>query len=233
MMSASDRGFTLVELMISMAVGLIVLAAVYALYTLQSKHLANQELITELHQNARVAMDMMVREISMAGYNQTTDPATITAVPRCTNALVTAGTSCVGITDAGSNTIKFSADLDGNGSITPDDPSVGDNADENVAYDTNLSLGINALRRNSKYTKTGSTYQPVVEYLHSLSFEYYDGATPPALTSNLADIRRVKITIVTRTAKEDPSYTDPTYGGHYRYYTLSSFAFPRNLALSP
>ena len=232
-MNTNDRGFTLVKLLIAMAVGLIVLGAVYALFTVQSKHLATQEQLAELHQNARVAMDIMVREISMAGYNQTTDPATIASVPRCTNALVTAGTSCVGITYAGNNTIKFTADLNGNGSITPDDPSTGDNADENVAYDADLSLGIKSFRRNSKYTKSGSAYQPVVEYVHSLSFEYYDGATPPALTAILANIRRVKITIVTHTAKEDPNYTDPTYGDHHRHYTLSSFAFPRNLALSP
>ncbi|MEI8173707.1 MAG: prepilin-type N-terminal cleavage/methylation domain-containing protein [Deltaproteobacteria bacterium] len=230
-MNTNDRGFTLVELMIAMAVGLIVLAAVYAVFTVQNKQLADQEQLAELHQNARIAMEMMVREISMAGYNQRSDDPTAAPVPRCTNALVAAGTSCVGITYAGSNTIKFKADLNGNGSITPDDPSDGDNADENVAYDADLSLSIKSLRRNSKYTKSTSSYQPVVEYVHLLSFAYYDGATPPAPTANLANIRRVKITIVTRTAKEDPNYTDATYGGHYRYYTLSSFAFPRNLAL--
>ncbi|MCX5831046.1 MAG: prepilin-type N-terminal cleavage/methylation domain-containing protein [Deltaproteobacteria bacterium] len=235
-MNTNDRGFTLVELMIAMTVGLVVLGAVYALFTVQSKHLANQEQLAELHQNARVAMDMMVREISMAGYNQR-NAATIAAatpeVPRCTNALVTAGTSCVGITYAGGDTIKFTADRDGSGSITPDDPTTGDNDNENVAYDINLSMSIMSLRRNSKYTKSGSSYQPVVEYVHSLLFEYYDGATPPATTAILANIRMVKITIVTRAANVDPNYTDPTYGDHYRRYTLSAFAFPRNLALSP
>ncbi|MCG6535747.1 MAG: prepilin-type N-terminal cleavage/methylation domain-containing protein, partial [Syntrophales bacterium LBB04] len=37
------RGFTLVELIIAMAVGLIVLGAVYSVFTLQNKHFANQE----------------------------------------------------------------------------------------------------------------------------------------------------------------------------------------------
>ena len=225
MMNTNDRGFTLVELMIAMAVGMIVLGAVYALFTVQSKHLANQEQLAELHQNARVAMDIMVRDISMAGYNQT-NPATIASVPRCTNALVTAGTSCVGITYAGSDTIKFTADLNGNGSIMPDDPSAGDNADENVAYDADLSLSIKSFRRNSKYTKSGSSYQPVVEYVDSLSFEYYDGATPPALTAVLADIRRIQITVTTRTANIDPDT------GDYRYYTLKSYVTPRNLGLT-
>lgn len=226
-MNANDKGFTLVELLIAMAVGMIVLGAVYALFTVQSKHLANQELLTEMHQNARIALEMMVQEISMAGYNQTTNP-TITAVNRCTGTTTAATNPCVGITYAGNDTIKFAADLNGNGSITPDDPSDGDNANENIAYDADLSLGVKSLRRNSKYTKSGSSYQPVVENVESLNFIYYDGAG--SITANLADIRRVKIKIVTRTAKDDPGYTDAN-GHHHHHYTLSSFAFPRNLAL--
>jgi len=226
-MNANDRGFTLVELLIAMAVGLIVLGAVYALFTAQSKHLANQELLTEMHQNARIAMGIMAQEISMAGYNQTTAP-TITAVNRCTGTTTAATNPCIGITYAGNDTIKFAADLNGNGSITPDDPSDGDNANENIAYDADLSLGVKSLRRNSKYTKSGSSYQPVVENVESLNFIYYDGAG--SITANLANIRSVKITIVTRTAKDDPSYTDAN-GHHHHHYTLSSFCVIRNLGL--
>jgi type IV pilus assembly protein PilW len=224
-MHTNDRGFTLVEILIAMAVGMIVLGAIYALFTVQSKYLTNQEQLTELHQNARAAMDMMVREISMAGYNQTTAPATIAAVPRCTNALVAAGTRCVGITNAAATAISFTADLNGNGDTT----AGSSNPNENIVYDVYTSSGIPALGRTSNGTK-----QPVVEYVQSLDFKYYvpDGEAIPANeTSNLANIRRVKITIVTRTAKEDLNYTDATYGDHYRRYTLSAFAFPRNLAL--
>ncbi len=227
-MNTNDKGFTLVELMIAMAVGLIVLGAVYAVFTVQNKQLANQEQLAEMHQNARVAMDMMVREVSMAGYNQTTDPATIASVPRCTNALVAAGTPCVGITIAAANTISFVADINGNGNTTT--TAGGANPNENIAYDRYHSetspAGVYSLGRTSNGSK-----QPVVEYVESLNFVYYyDGTIAPISPNNLINIRRVKITIVTRTAKEDPNYTDAT-GGHYRYYTLSSFAFPRNLAL--
>lgn len=227
-MNTNDKGFTLVELMIAMAVGLIVLGAVYGVFTVQSKHLANQEQLTEMHQNARIALEMMVQEISMAGYNQTTNPATI-PVPRCTNALVAAvpPTPCVGITNAAPDTIGFVADLNGNGSTTAGTA----NPNENIVYDRYYSStspsGVYSLGRTSNGQK-----QPVVEYVESLKFVYYyDGTIQPTTPDNLANIRRVKITIVTRTAKEDPNYTDATYGGHYRYYTLSSFAFPRNLAL--
>ncbi|MDP2855434.1 MAG: prepilin-type N-terminal cleavage/methylation domain-containing protein [Smithellaceae bacterium] len=225
--SKHNKGFTLIELLIAMFVGLIVLGATYAVFIAQNKELNKQEQIVVMQQNARMAMEMMTREIMMAGYNQTTDPATIAAVPRCTNALVAAGTSCVGITSAGSNTIKFTADLNGSGSITPDDQFEGDNADENVAYDANLSLGIKSFRRNSKYTKSGSSYQPVVEYVDSLSFEYYDDANNTLLSPViLADICRIQITVTTRTANIDPNT------GNYHYYPLKSYVTPRNLGIT-
>jgi prepilin-type N-terminal cleavage/methylation domain-containing protein len=218
-MNTNDRGFTLVELMIAMAVGMIVLGAVYALFTVQSKHLAIQEQLAELHQNARVAMDIMVREISMAGYNQTT----ATAVPRCTGTTTASNTPCTGITNAAANTISLVAN-NGNGNTTAGEA----NPSENIAYDRYHSetspAGVYSLGRTSNGSK-----QPVIEYLDLLSFSYHEANGN--VTANLANIRRVKITIVTRTAKEDPNYTDPTYGDHYRRYTLSSFAFPRNLAL--
>jgi prepilin-type N-terminal cleavage/methylation domain-containing protein len=230
-MSTNNRGFTLVELMIAMAVGLIVLGAVYALFTVQSKHLATQEQLAELHQNARVAIEMMVREISMAGYNQTTDPATITAVNRCTGTTTASNTPCAGITNAAADTIGFVADINGNGNTTAGET----NPSENIVYDRYHSetspAGVYSLGRTSNGSK-----QPAVEYVESLDFKYYPAegeAIPANETHILKDIRRVKITIVARTAKEDPNYTDATHGDHYRRYTLSSFAFPRNLALSP
>ena len=219
-MDANDRGFTLVELMIAMFVGLVVLAAVSAHFNIQKKHLANSELIAELHQNGRIAMDMMVREINMVGYNQRIDPAAA-PIPRCTNALITASTPCVGITNAGANTISFSSDINGNGDITAGES----NPNENIVYDVYSSGSIPALGRTSNGTKN-----PMVDYVESLTFQYYDDGDPGNITAVRENIRRVKVTIRVRTAKEDPSYIDATYGDHYRHYTLSSFAFPRNLA---
>jgi type IV pilus assembly protein PilW len=62
-------GFTLVELMIAMALGLIVLGAMYSVFTIQNKHFSNQEQIVEMQQNARMAIEIIGREIRMAGYN--------------------------------------------------------------------------------------------------------------------------------------------------------------------
>ncbi|MEW6334911.1 MAG: prepilin-type N-terminal cleavage/methylation domain-containing protein, partial [Thermodesulfobacteriota bacterium] len=136
-------GFTLVELLVATAVGMVVLSAVYATFTLQSKHLANQEQLAELHQNARIALDMMVREVSMAGYNQTSSLCTSpgSAVRRCTGTTTATNTPCTGITNAGANAISFVTDLNANCDTT----AGSSNPNENITYDLYSSGGVPSL----------------------------------------------------------------------------------------
>ncbi|NVL90370.1 MAG: prepilin-type N-terminal cleavage/methylation domain-containing protein [Desulfobacterales bacterium] len=66
-----ERGFTLIELLIAMAISGIVLSAIVSTFIIQRKSYDVQEQITEMVQSARAAMDMMTREIRMAGYDPT------------------------------------------------------------------------------------------------------------------------------------------------------------------
>ncbi len=63
----TEQGFTLLELMVSMAVGLIVMAAMASLFKsgMNSTMLVTQR--AETQQNMRAAIDLMVKDISMAG----------------------------------------------------------------------------------------------------------------------------------------------------------------------
>lgn len=66
-MQKQDTGFTLLELMVSMAVGLIVMAAMASLFKLG---LTSTMMVTqraETQQNMRAAVDLMMKDISMAG----------------------------------------------------------------------------------------------------------------------------------------------------------------------
>ncbi len=62
-----EHGFTLLELMVSMAIGLIVMAAMASLFKsgMDSTMLVTQR--AETQQNMRAAIDLMVKDISMAG----------------------------------------------------------------------------------------------------------------------------------------------------------------------
>ena len=63
------HGYTLVELLVAMAITLVVMAAVYKVYVSQQDSYLLQERIAELQQNARTAKYIMTREIRMAGYD--------------------------------------------------------------------------------------------------------------------------------------------------------------------
>ncbi|MCY4485634.1 MAG: prepilin-type N-terminal cleavage/methylation domain-containing protein [Deltaproteobacteria bacterium] len=75
---------------------------------------------------------------------------------------------------------------------------------------------------------TGGGGQPVVEDVQSFAVEYLDGAG--GSTTATAVIRRLRVTITTRTSKRDPRY--PRNGG-YRTHTLRSVVTPVNLGLVP
>ena len=62
------KGFTLVELMVSMGIGMVILAAVTTTFMSQTRIYNAQEQINEMQQNARGALDILSRELKMAGY---------------------------------------------------------------------------------------------------------------------------------------------------------------------
>jgi type IV pilus assembly protein PilW len=206
---AGPAGFTLVELMIAMLLGIIVLGAMYGVFTIQNKHLTNQEQIVEMQQNARMAIDHITREIRMAGY----DPKKtgyFTFQLAASNDRATSHSS-----------IAFTYDYNGDGIQYWNDS-------EQVAF--RVENGV--LQRFS----TGSVHwQPLVENIESLAFAYTlkDGAViaPPTdpTAAQLANVDTVTIAVTAKAAKEDPGYTDPTYNDHYRRYTLTASVSPRNL----
>jgi type IV pilus assembly protein PilW len=68
MKSKSINGFTLVELLVSMSIGMVILAAVTTTFMSQTRIYNAQEQINEMQQNARGALDIISRELKMAGY---------------------------------------------------------------------------------------------------------------------------------------------------------------------
>ncbi len=64
----NQAGYTLLELLVSVALGGIILGTLTTSFISQSKSYDAQEQINEMQQNARSVMYMMIREIRMAGY---------------------------------------------------------------------------------------------------------------------------------------------------------------------
>lgn len=68
---SNPEGFTLVEMLVAMAAGLIVMIAIVTAYINHQRSHVTQQLVVDMQQNARAAMSLMKREIRMMGY----DPA--------------------------------------------------------------------------------------------------------------------------------------------------------------
>ena len=66
-----ENGFTLVEMLVAMAIALVVLTSLSSAFVTQRKTLNSQEQITEMVQTSRNVMDMITREVMLAGYNPT------------------------------------------------------------------------------------------------------------------------------------------------------------------
>jgi type IV pilus assembly protein PilW len=63
------HGFSLVELLVAMAIAGVVMAAVFKIFTTQQDSYLIQEQMAEMQQNVRTAKYIMTREIRMAGYD--------------------------------------------------------------------------------------------------------------------------------------------------------------------
>ncbi|OGT19336.1 MAG: hypothetical protein A2V90_04310 [Gammaproteobacteria bacterium RBG_16_57_12] len=62
------RGFSLVELMVALTIGLIILSAVSMLFVSSKKTYTTQDSLARLQENARFAMQFIVKDLRLAGY---------------------------------------------------------------------------------------------------------------------------------------------------------------------
>ncbi len=63
-----NKGITLIELVIALAISSILVAAIYRTFLGQQKTYVVQEQVVDMQQNTRVAINRMMREIRMAGF---------------------------------------------------------------------------------------------------------------------------------------------------------------------
>mgnify|MGYP003393991698 CR=1 FL=1 len=67
MKDIKNKGFTLIEILVSLAILGIVLAGIYSVYNMQHKSYIVQEQVAEMQQNERIALQMITRDIRTAG----------------------------------------------------------------------------------------------------------------------------------------------------------------------
>ncbi|MGQ9645244.1 MAG: prepilin-type N-terminal cleavage/methylation domain-containing protein [Thermodesulfobacteriota bacterium] len=84
----ASKGLTLIELLLAMAISAVLIAAMYRTFIGQHRTYTVQEQVVDMQQNARVAINRMMREIRMAGFGNVTSVLPITAKNGPFNAIV-------------------------------------------------------------------------------------------------------------------------------------------------
>ena len=63
-----QRGFSLVELMVAMVLGLIILGALILTFTANKRSYESQNTFARIQENGRYAMDLIIKDLRLAGY---------------------------------------------------------------------------------------------------------------------------------------------------------------------
>ncbi len=223
-----QQGFTLVELVVALAIGMVVLAAIYNVVQTGLRSSSSLERKVTAGQDVRAALELMAMEIRMASYN----PNFATGMWINQNGTLSALQESKGIQQATANSILIEMDVNGNSMI--DYPS-----DECILYslDTANRYIIRNIGSNQPFLGAlpGSTQERTVRVINGdlniPVFTYYDGkgdvipaATFPAALEN---IRRIEIVLAVETDDIDIN------SGQRKRMIYSTSIIPRNHVSSP
>ena len=221
--STQQQGFTLIELMISLVIAGFLITAMYSVYSLQERSYTVQDQVSEMQQKIRAAMDMMSREIRMAGYDP--DASCESIITAETDELV------FEICDPAVGDYRFTYEIDDGNLVMNRDNLNGDNDDlEGIT----IAEGVDAMEllyldKNGAVTANRSEISTVKismlvrasypdrKYVNSI--EYIPESVRLELTSDSWDING-----------ETAGNGNPAYDNYHRRLLISSIQL-RNMGL--
>ncbi|UCD86925.1 MAG: prepilin-type N-terminal cleavage/methylation domain-containing protein [Desulfobacterales bacterium] len=172
----SEKGFTLVEILVAIFASLIVLGAIAATFIIQDKSYDREDQIVDMQENVRAAMQILTAKLRMTGYDPT-------------------GSTGAGLVAADSDSIQFTMDLNGDGDILDTNP------DEDITFaldTTDLQLTMDGQPVAENIPANGL----VLTYFDSNDNQL----TTPLSAGDLAAVTRITIQLTARTQKPDPDY---------------------------
>ena len=228
--SGQSKGFTLIEILMALFIGLILLAAIYVSVSTGQKSSAGVERKVAAQQDIRAALEVMAMEISMASYNPNFISSLWIIPPPQAGACVGSSTNqqYKGIQEATPTSLTVEMDIDKNSAIgnssneviryvySPADQAIFRNANclGNSSFLGDVAGAAQGSRTvrviNTELGITNGNANPAVAV-----FRYYDAKSPATellidtstgMNTNLIpNIRRIDITLGVETEEVDPS----------------------------
>lgn len=188
----SASGFTLLELLVTIAMISIFIPSVYGVYTIITRSLTTESVVADVQQDVRFSLDFMVQDIRMAGL----DPYS---------------SASAGIEVATTTKLRFTADQNMDGAIN-------NTSQERVSY--LLDAPNNQLDQILYEGTASQDTQALIENVTALSFTYLDkdGNTiaAPVAPANLQDIKQIDISLTAQAPAGQVGTISRTYNARVR-----------------
>ena len=199
--AGSQKGFTLVDLLVGLAMASVLMAATVSLFTTMGRSFTTQSVAADVQQVTRAGIELMIQQIRMAGFDPSGNAAAA-ILPNFDDSSVfdDAHDGEVG-TDA--IQIAFTLDADMDGRI--DNCRDGDGTVKCPDKDDNIENELIAYRLNNgaiqKYRGASGVSGPIWESLtennvSALTFNYFDRNNNP--TTDPGRIATVEISLTTQ-----------------------------------
>jgi type IV pilus assembly protein PilW len=219
----NKKGVTLIELLVALVIAAITLAGIYRVFISQTQTYAVQDQVVEVQQNVRGAMDILLRDLRMAGFDDDN-----------LNSKYNDGTSIRVLN-------PFTTPLNDHAiTVTYEyfDRTVGPSGEyqlHTLAYAVDGSSNLVRTRTVTKPNKTSqTTTEPLLPNVTGLDFTYGvddndDDALDSWVPAASVGVRRVIAVRVVLTAR--PDQTNPDVKKAVSPRTLDSIVMVRNLCL--
>jgi len=214
--------------MVALFLTLIITAGIYKGYVSYTTSNEAQEQVVEMQQSLRIGMERIIQDLRRAGMNNEDDK----------NA---------GFVTANASFVNFTMDIPANATATKGNGILGTplSLEEDITYKVEDRL----LKRKVMDNLGNGLFYSVIANVDALNFVYLDdndtSLGPSVTATKLPKIRKVQVSLVVRTTREDYRYTDnqpyknlrgdtiftPPANDHFRRRLLSREVKIRNMGL--
>ena len=173
-MGTNRKGFTAVEMLMSLAIMSIALTTIYGLYISYVRVYTTEGVTTRVQQGVRASMNRMVRDIRMSGLDPT-------------------GSGIFGIQEISDHKIRFSADRNMDGELDDPDIAAGtaESNLEHIAYEYDETNLLEMILYHPDGTEVVDSRSTLMDNVSDLNFTYLDANDVE--TAALDEIRTVII----------------------------------------